>query len=209
MRYEVESKFYVDDLDAVLQAIRASGAEPLDVQHQSDTYYTHPCRDFGVTDEALRLRCVADRRVLTYKGPKIDATSKTRREIELPLAADDAHVASAAESTESEKATAHDIATTCAEWLDALGFRPLRTLSKRRQRFRLVRDDREFELDIDRVDGIGAFLEVETVSEEADLDAARASLARLVAELGVFREERRSYLELLLEQERSPEPPPA
>ena len=44
-----------------------------------------PCRDFAQTDEALRIRTVGDTSFVTYKGPKLDATTKTRRELELPL----------------------------------------------------------------------------------------------------------------------------
>ena len=192
MRYEVECKFYVDDIDAVVAAVRTVGARALGEQRQSDTYFTHPCRDFGETDEALRLRTIDGRHVLTYKGPKIDATSKTRREIELPLAGEDGDAMS----------------LMCGEWLHALGFRPLRTICKCRQRYHLQRDGRSFELDLDRVEGLGAFLEVETVSDQGGLDAARASLSARVGELGVVREERRSYLELLREQESSQNPPP-
>jgi len=36
-------------------------------------------------DEALRIRVVGDKSFVTYKGPKLDKTTKTRREIELPL----------------------------------------------------------------------------------------------------------------------------
>ena len=53
---------------------------------QVDQYFAHPARDFAQTDEALRLRRVGKQNFITYKGSKIDATTKTRREIELPLA---------------------------------------------------------------------------------------------------------------------------
>ena len=52
---------------------------------QVDSYFAHPARDFAVTDEALRIRQANGDCYITYKGPKIDATTKTRREIELPL----------------------------------------------------------------------------------------------------------------------------
>ena len=51
---------------------------------QVDEYFNHPCRDFAVTDEALRLRKDPDGK-MTYKGPKLDRTTKTREEIEMDI----------------------------------------------------------------------------------------------------------------------------
>ena len=53
---------------------------------QVDRYFNHPARDFGVTDEAFRIRSVGDANCVTYKGPRIDSVTKTRREIEVSFA---------------------------------------------------------------------------------------------------------------------------
>jgi len=53
---------------------------------QTDIYYNSPCRDFGKTDEALRLRNEGGQIFLTYKGKKLDAMSKTRKEVEVEVA---------------------------------------------------------------------------------------------------------------------------
>src|SRR5262245_15405794 len=85
MQYEVEQKHRVTDKAALIARLQERGAildEPIE---QSDQYFTHPCRDFATTDEALRIRVVGDKSFVTYKGPKLDTTTKTRREIELPL----------------------------------------------------------------------------------------------------------------------------
>ena len=114
MNYEVEQKFPVDDLAAVGAALTALGAEIAPPRLERDVYYTHPGRDFAHTDEALRIRRVGHDCWLTYKGPKIDATTKTRRELELPLEA--------------------GRADEWAELLEALGFRPLAEVRKQRAR---------------------------------------------------------------------------
>ena len=84
--YEVEQKFPVADpaaLEARLVGLAARFREPVE---QVDRYFAHPCRDFVKTDEALRLRRVGDDVAATWKGPRIDSASKTRRELELGLA---------------------------------------------------------------------------------------------------------------------------
>lgn len=165
----------------------AAGARPRAVLGQLDRYFGHPCRDFAATDEALRLRQVGDAVELTYKGPRIDATTKTRRELSLPLM-----------STQASEAGGR----TAADWtalLVALGFREVATVAKRRRPFVLDRDGREIEIALDAVEGLGTFVELELVVDEGEIDAARACLASVAAELGLARAERRSYLELLLE----------
>ena len=90
MRYEVEQKFPVADMRAIREGLAALGAEVAAPQEEVDLYFAHPVRDFAATDEALRLRQKGPQNRITYKGPKIDTTTKTRREIELPLAPDPA-----------------------------------------------------------------------------------------------------------------------
>jgi adenylate cyclase, class 2 len=84
--YEVEQKYPLADVAAVEAALARLGATWHGTAEQVDRYFNHPCRDFGVTDEALRLRRTDDALAITWKGPRLDATAKTRREIELPLA---------------------------------------------------------------------------------------------------------------------------
>ena len=51
---------------------------------EADHYLNAPDRDFARTDEALRLRRIGENTFLTYKGPRRDAASKTRTEVEVP-----------------------------------------------------------------------------------------------------------------------------
>ena len=100
MAIEVEQKFRVDDLAALQRRLAELGARPGETQIQVDCYYAHPTRDFAATDEALRLRRIGPSNYITYKGPKLDETTKTRREIEIPLPAGGAAAAQAAELLE-------------------------------------------------------------------------------------------------------------
>jgi len=78
MQFEVEQKFPVADLADVENRLAALGATFVDEVVQVDRYFAHPSRDFAKTDEAIRIRQVGDANFITYNGPKIDTTTKTR-----------------------------------------------------------------------------------------------------------------------------------
>ncbi|HTN02761.1 MAG TPA: class IV adenylate cyclase, partial [Planctomycetaceae bacterium] len=84
MTWEVELKFAVGDRGDLVPELRRLGAVAAGESEQVDTYYAHPCRDFVQTNEAFRLRTVDGQHCLTYKGPVVDRTIKTRQEIEIP-----------------------------------------------------------------------------------------------------------------------------
>lgn len=185
--YEVELKFPVNDAVAIERRLAALGAPLGPVVEQVDRYFAHPSRDFGVTDEALRLRRTGDQVALTWKGPRLDAATKTRREIELPVT----------------PATADRVggAAALARWselLEALGFRPVREVAKRRRIAVVRRGDAEIEAALDAVDDLGDFLELEVQAAGEGIAAARDRIDALARELGCGASERRSYLELLL-----------
>ena len=85
MPLEVEQKFAVADRGALERRLAELSPSPGPAEFQVDSYFAHPSRDFARTDEALRLRTVGESNYITYKGPKLDTTTKTRREIELEL----------------------------------------------------------------------------------------------------------------------------
>lgn len=178
--FEVEQKYPVDDVAPLLPALAALGAESAGECQQADRYFNHPQHDFAATDEALRIRSVGEENFVTYKGPKIDPTTKTRREIELPLA--------------QGNAAAHEF----GELLEVLGFRPVAWVRKTRREFQLTWQGRPFAVALDNVAGLGQFVELETQADERELSAARDCLQALADQLGLSRSERRSYLELLL-----------
>jgi adenylate cyclase class 2 len=180
MPFEVEQKFKVPDLTAIAERLIALGAKPGEPQLQVDQYFNHPARDFGQTDEALRIRRVGENNYLTYKGPKLDATTKTRREIEAPIGV--------GESTAEQ----------FAELLELLGFRRVAEVRKRRRHATLVRSDRTIEIVLDDVEHVGSFVELECVTDETHMEAAKEAIASLANELGLRENERKSYLEQLL-----------
>jgi adenylate cyclase, class 2 len=181
MHFEVEQKFRVANRKLLVERLRALGIHEMETVVQVDHYFNHPARDFAQTDEALRLRRVGELNFVTYKGPKLDATTKTRRELELPL-------------SPGEKAAAE-----FSELLIALGFRSVAEVRKCRRNLQLVWQDRRVEIALDAVDDVGNFVELELSVDETETAAAKACIASLAAELALTVSERRSYLELLLE----------
>jgi adenylate cyclase class 2 len=181
MDYEVEMKFRCEDWDALERRIRQLPAASAGSLEQRDTYFAHPQRDFAQTDEAFRIRSFGEASRVTYKGPKVDASSKTRRELEVALG----------EGADTRgKMTA---------MLLCLGFREVLTVVKHRRLYRLRWEDRDIELAMDTVADLGEFVELETIASQSDWQAAKDSIARLAAHLQWTSAERRSYLELLLE----------
>jgi adenylate cyclase class 2 len=184
--YEVEMKFPVEDTAAIESRLLGLGAASRGTVSQLDRYFNHPCRDFALTDEAVRLRQVGERVELTYKGPRVDAVTKTRLEHSLPLAATDA--------LGGPRATVE----AWTEVLVALGFRVVAEVAKERTVLSLVRESLDVEIAIDSVAGLGTYVELEVLAAEAGLAVARDGLLGLARELGLAASERRSYLELLL-----------
>lgn len=184
MQYEVEQKFRLGDQgESILARILELGAIRIGEVQQADHYFNHPVRDFATTDEALRIRSVGDRNWLTWKGPKIDQKTKTRREIETALG--------------DGSKTAEEI----SEVLMILGFQSVAVVQKKRNRFELVRDGLCFEFAFDRVDEVGEFLEIELLAEQDQLAAAQQALKSLSSEIGLSDTsvERKSYLGMLLD----------
>jgi adenylate cyclase class 2 len=182
MRFEVEQKHRVAIDDGWPLAIRLAAhggtlGPPVD---QSDRYFNHPSREFAKTDEALRIRTIGDESFITYKGPKLDRVTKTRRELELPLHPNDPHGGHA------------------VELLQALGFVPVIVVEKTRRPFTIVHLGREVDGAYDIVDQLGVFVELELVVDEGELDEAKRIIASLAEELELGPSVRESYLELLL-----------
>ena len=177
---EIEVKYRLPDRDGLVARLLAAGATRGAERAEADHYFNAPDRDFRRTDEAFRLRRIGPRNVLTYKGPKRAAATKTREEIEVPLADGDA---------------AADVLETL---LVKLGYRPVAVVRKTRQGYKLDRDGFAVEACIDDVENVGLFAELEIVAPEADFGRAEAVVLGLAGELGLTDVERRSYLGMLL-----------
>jgi adenylate cyclase, class 2 len=185
MQYEVEQKHRFDgsESDLVIR-LAGHGATLGEPKSQSDHYFAHPCRDFAQTDEALRIRTEDGKCFVTYKGPKIDQTTKTRRELELPL--DESDIGG----------------KEFAELLQAIGFSPVATIKKDRRPFAIQYAGHDVHGALDNVDKVGAFVELELMADETDLDDAKRVVSELAQKLELGPSIRRSYLELLLDQPR-------
>jgi adenylate cyclase, class 2 len=188
MHIEVEQKFRVDDPAEFLRRLAALKVTLGEPQAQADLYFAHPARDFAKTDEALRIRRVGEANFLTFKGPKLDATTKSRREIEISFAAGETE--------------AHGL----GELLTALSFRPVAEVRKQRRSATVPWEGRPVEVVLDDVSGVGTFAELELSSDEHDMPAAQECIVSLAEQLGLMNSERRSYLEMLLANSRSTQP---
>ena len=179
---EVEMKFPAADFAALEKTLADWGAERAETRADADHYFNAPDRDFARTDEALRLRCIGAANYVTYKGPKRDAQTKTRTEIEVPLAEGDS------------------VARDFSALLTHLGYRPVAVVHKQRTLYHLTRDTFAMEVCLDEVAEVGRFVELEIIAPEEQLDQARSVVLEAARQLGLNASERRSYLELLLEK---------
>jgi len=183
MQYEVEQKFPFSDMQALQERLIALGATIGETQVEVDLYFSHPVARFQQTDEALRIRRQGTKNFITYKGPKVDITTKTRREIELPLP------------------DGEESARDWSSMLEALGFEPVGEVLKWRRKARILWQSQAIECSLDDVQGLGNYCELELLTNLADVAPAKACIAALADKLGLRQSERRSYLELLLEAE--------
>ena len=177
---EIEVKYPLPDRDAVVGMLRGWGATADAPRVDEDHYFNAPDRDFKATDEAFRLRRIGAKNCFTYKGPKRDAATKTRTEIELPFADGEAALADA------------------ARMLVCLGYRPVAVVRKTRAVYHFARGGFDLEACLDDVDGVGRYVELEIVADESRFEDAKAVVLAAAAELGLTQQERRSYLELTL-----------
>lgn len=176
--YEIEVKVRADH-DHVRGRLVTRNASRLGRVVQEDTYYSHPDRNFADTDEALRIRREhADEKTtarVTYKGPLVDAESKTREEFETDI----------------------ENGETMGQILERLGYDPVSTVHKERERY----EYEGYDIMLDIVKGLGEFVEVETTAPKASLEEKRKSAMEILERLGLDPDDqqRTSYLELLLE----------
>ena len=176
--YEVELKVRASH-DAVRERLDALDAERADAVTQVDTYYDAPHRDFAETDEALRIRREerdgASATRVTYKGPLVEAASKTRKEVETGVADADRF---------------DDI-------LAALGFSPAAVVEKERERYALD----GYTVTLDTVAGLGEFVEIEREAPEAEVESTREGAVSRLRDLGLDPDDqlRTSYLGLLID----------
>ena len=170
---EVESKYWSPGNDKVEKALIRLGAKKLAEEATEDVYFSHPNRDFGKTDEALRLRKKSDGSELSYKGPRMNLErAKGREEINLKV----------------------DNALTAQRIVERLGFKEFCTVSKKRTSYQYDK----LRVDIDDVEGLGEFVELEVLTESPERSTQLFEIA--TKDLSLERIEPRTYLEMVLEK---------
>ena len=158
-----------------LEKMVRSRCEYMGENYQVDLYYNHPCRDFRVTDEAVRIRKEIksdhEKVFLVYKGPRRKNINKIRVEV----------------SVEVNSADIDEL----KEFLLKNDYKFVGTVEKIRRNY--LCDNLIYSFD--HVKRLGYFIEIELKNGEV------SDLHRVIEELG-FKEfiERRTYLELILKK---------
>ncbi len=170
---EIEIKARADH-NALIKRLKQEGADHERMVEQTDIYFNAPDRDFGKTDEALRLRNEGGQIFLTYKGKKLDPLSKTRKEVDVEVA--DFNM--------------------MEELIRCLRYKETLRVHKVRDIYHLT----GALVCLDKVDGLGEFVELETLAvDEGSIPERRDFLIGMLRRLGVTGELiRESYLEMLL-----------
>lgn len=160
MGSEIEVKYAVRDRAALDQALAAQGIALSDPVHQDDQAYAPATWNFGdprVGVTFVRLRTQGGGCTFTTKTPVDNVLAC--EEYETPVAdREQMHYA-----------------------IMAMGYRPTVRVAKQRRTAQVG----DYALCVDEIDGVGAFLEVECVTDTDDMAAVQAELAAWVDALGV------------------------
>lgn len=158
---EIEVKYRVEDMEALLVALKSRGIELSDPVLQDDQAYAPAEWQFGDSKLGvpfLRLRTVNGRHYFTLKQPEDNAQACLEYETQV-----------------ADRQAMHHVAI-------RMGYRPTVRITKTRQ----VATLDGCSLCVDDVEGIGGFLELERmVPDHADAQAVQADLAAFVSSLGV------------------------
>ena len=166
---EAELKARLTDPEPVRASLGEHASSERATYH--DIYLDTPDRALVKAGEELRLRSVdvagaTVRHVLTYKEPAIDAESGSKPEHESAVASPDA----------------------VTRILQGLGYEVVIEFTKECENFRFTTAGRDFLATLVRVPEIdGTFLEVETMADEAEFDAAIDAVGAVLDPLGVDR----------------------
>ncbi|MBQ0000374.1 MAG: class IV adenylate cyclase [Clostridiales bacterium] len=184
---EVEIKLPVGEPEELKRRLPELGFREGKRVREEDLYFNSDFHDFRKSDEALRIRRVQNLNTgeshafLTYKGPKLDQISMTRKELETGI--EDMDV--------------------MREVLRALGYVKQYPVNKVRRYF----EKENVTACLDEVEGLGFFMELEVlVSEEKDREEALSTLKETSRLLGHSMDEttRTSYLTMLMRKDGVP-----
>jgi adenylate cyclase, class 2 len=158
---EIEVKYRIDDLEALLTALKIRGIELSDPISQDDQAYAPAHWQFGDSKlgvSFLRLRTTRGRHYFTLKQPIGNAQACLEYETEV-----------------ADRAAMHAAAL-------HMGYKPTVQIIKTRRTATLD----NCALCVDDVEGIGGFLELERLTtDDADTTAEQAELAAFIDSLGI------------------------
>ena len=193
---EVEIKVRIENPDLMRKKFKENqGSYKFSLIHE-DTYYNMPknLRNFKQTDEALRIRKSLkynkdeigneheSNYYLTYKGKKIDTSTKSREEIDLKI-----------EDIEKMRRI-----------LTILGFQEILTVKKERELHEFEFKNHSIEALIDYLPILKQyFIEVEYLTESSNkIEETKEILFDFLSILGIQKEESitKSYLELIFDK---------
>ncbi|MFX1495995.1 MAG: class IV adenylate cyclase [Promethearchaeota archaeon] len=190
---EVEIKVAISNPKLILTKVKELNGKYIMSLNHEDTYYNMPngLRNFKETDEALRIRKViefnkykADKSYLikgyiTYKGQKIDQTTKTREEIEIEI----------------------DDFKSMKSMLLHLGFKEIITVKKERELYEFWFKNNKIELLLDFLPLLNQnFIETEIIiNDKKNINKTKEIMFDFLKLFGVTEKEsiRESYLELI------------
>ena len=181
MALEIEIKVKVPSLDPIREKLLENGSVLIAEQDEHDLYYNAPHRDFAVTDEALRIRYLANQTCgkvmppnVTYKGPKVGREGfKSREELIVDLSSAEEY---------------------CLI-LERLGFRLTAEVVKHREIYQCEGAI----VTLDELPRVGTFSEIEASFDLSEEEAV--SVINKTADMAGIKGERltRSYLEIMLD----------
>ena len=169
---EIELRASVDDLDAIRNAL-ATQAEHRGTSNEHDFYLRHESdRDRSLI---LRIRRKENGSLLTFKG-KASGDDTAWPDVDIPL-------------TDSDS---------LQRILLGSGYVKVVEIKKRRSSYRLE----DFEINIDEIENLGIFIEIEGRGDEEGRAKIEEKIASLLVSLGIQNENiiRKGYVALMLEQ---------
>ena len=171
---EIESKYHSPGNDRVEKALVRLGAKKVAEGAIEDTYFAHPGRDFGKSDEALRLRKLTDGAELNYKGPRLKMENlKAREEITIKV----------------------DNPLAAQRIIERLGFKEVCSIRKKRASYTYDK----MRVDLDDVEGLGEFVEIEILTESPERSSLLFETA--VKELALEKAEPKTYFEMIVDKQ--------
>ena len=177
---EVEIKAFVKNITKIEECLLKNDFIKGAHIKESDYYFDNEVHEIRNNDQALRIRCSHDlvtdvqQNFVTFKGPKMDEESMTRKEIEIQI----------------------DDADACIEIFSSLGYKNVYPVIKERQYYH--KD--YMTACIDQVEKLGCFLELEIIVEtESEKNDALEQIISTIESFGYDKQEiiRKSYLSML------------